>query len=152
MSPLWDSKLSQRYWLGLKYYSLWHCVAWNKRKNVSEKLFFSAFMNRKFQNIQWKQNNVSIKCVHIYISHMPMLCVFGSVCLFYITFQNLNPQQIYEYNFTYIGICIIITTVLLLSLLILWRNYSVQCTTIFLNQVVPRSFAEHKILFVSSTV
>jgi len=108
--------------------------------NVSDKLFFSAFMNRKFQNIQCKQNNVSIKCIHIYISHMPMFCVFGSVCLFYITLQHLNPQQIYEYNFTYIGICIIITTVLLLSLLILSRNYSIQCTTIFLKPSSPAFF------------
>jgi hypothetical protein len=124
------------------YYSLWHCVAWNKSTNVSEKLFLSVFMKHKFQNIQCKQNNVFIKIIHIYISHMPMFCVFGRMCLFYITLQLLNPQQIYEYNFKYIGICIIITTVLMLSLLILSRNYSVQCTTIFLNQVVPRSFAD----------
>jgi hypothetical protein len=72
---------------------------------------------------------------------MPMFCVFGSVCLFYIILQHLNPQQICECNFTYIGICIIITTVILLSLSVLSHNYSVQYKAIFFNQVVPRSFA-----------
>ena len=69
-----------------------------------------------------------------------MFCGFGRVCLFYVTLQHLNPQQIYEYNFTYIGICIIITTVLLLSLSVLSPSYSAQCTAIFFKPGGPTFF------------
>lgn len=80
-------------------------------------------------------------CAYLYSIYAYVLR-FRKCAFFYITLQHLNPQQIYEYNFTYIGICIIITTVLLLSSSVLSLRYSAQCTALFLNQLVPHSFAD----------